>query len=152
MGDISKRPSRYKSKLEDISKRPSRYKSKLEDISKRPSRYKSKREDISKRLSRYKSKWGTFPTDPLNMASLNGGHVLLFPLSVSLSLAPCLHLHFISISPPPSISIFLPSSLLFCFSFPSSASFLLPFLCSFFFLRKEILIILNESNRNASND
>lgn len=111
---------------------------------------KSKLEDISKRPSRYKSKWGTFPRGPPDKASLNGGHFLLSPLSVSLSLAPCLHLHFISISPPPSISIFLPSSLLFCFSFPSPASFLLPFLCSFFL--KEMLIILDESNRNASDD
>ena len=137
------------------------------DISKRPSRQgKSKWETFPRDLLDTSLNWRTFPRDPLDTSlnwrtfprdpldtSLNGGHFLLFPLSVSLSLALCLHLRFISISPPPSISIFLPSFLspvllffsFFCF-LPSS------FPVFIFFLRKEILIILNESNRNASDD
>lgn len=88
-------------------------------------------------LDRASLNWRTFPRDSLDTASPNGGHFLLFPPSVPLP-PSCsrLHLRFISTSPPPSTpSSFLPS-LLLCFSFPSPASFLLPFPCSFFFFKK----------------
>lgn len=86
-----------KSKRVQEGKRPSRQgKSELEDLSKRPSRYSKFTWETFPRdpLDRTSLNWRTFPRDPLDMESLTGGHFLLFPLSVSLPPAPCLHFHF----------------------------------------------------------